>query len=120
MAWASLQCLSRFSSFFFLMIRRPPRSTLFPYTTLFRSVCFVPSRSKKAAKGRLLPWRSHHQVVSPSLRLGYSPSLCSEVVDNNSAHFYRFALQACGGKLGFAGGAYGRSLQQRMAGNRVG
>src|SRR3712207_7366189 len=27
--------------FFFLMIRRPPRSTLFPYTTLFRS--YVPS-----------------------------------------------------------------------------
>src|SRR5689334_25169458 len=26
-----------FISFFFLMIRRPPRSTLFPYTTLFRS-----------------------------------------------------------------------------------
>src|SRR2546430_7287495 len=25
-------------NFFFLMIRRPPRSTLFPYTTLFRSV----------------------------------------------------------------------------------
>src|ERR1039457_2271949 len=30
------------ASFFFLMIRRPPRSTLFPYTTLFRSLlgCF--------------------------------------------------------------------------------
>src|SRR5256885_11720263 len=27
----------RIASFFFLMIRRPPRSTLFPYTTLFRS-----------------------------------------------------------------------------------
>src|SRR2546430_6574958 len=26
-----------YSCFFFLMIRRPPRSTLFPYTTLFRS-----------------------------------------------------------------------------------
>src|SRR5689334_24367137 len=26
-----------FCDFFFLMIRRPPRSTLFPYTTLFRS-----------------------------------------------------------------------------------
>src|SRR2546422_3617893 len=26
-----------FALFFFLMIRRPPRSTLFPYTTLFRS-----------------------------------------------------------------------------------
>src|SRR5206468_10172295 len=35
-----LYILYRFSipiSFFFLMIRRPPRSTLFPYTTLFRS-----------------------------------------------------------------------------------
>src|SRR5947209_12348682 len=30
-----------FSFFFFLMIRRPPRSTLFPYTTLFRSICFA-------------------------------------------------------------------------------
>src|SRR3712207_8051085 len=28
--------------FFFLMIRRPPRSTLFPYTTLFRSPGFMP------------------------------------------------------------------------------
>src|ERR1044071_4267542 len=35
--------------FFFLMIRRPPRSTLFPYTTLFRSV--LPSRSRKASTG---------------------------------------------------------------------
>src|SRR3989442_15324877 len=29
---------NRCEFFFFLMIRRPPRSTLFPYTTLFRSV----------------------------------------------------------------------------------
>src|SRR2546429_8561602 len=28
--------------FFFLMIRRPPRSTLFPYTTLFRSLLLGP------------------------------------------------------------------------------
>src|SRR5437870_13072544 len=27
--------------FFFLMIRRPPRSTLFPYTTLFRSLLLI-------------------------------------------------------------------------------
>src|SRR5436190_24138206 len=37
----SLDCSSAFVRcfflFFFLMIRRPPRSTLFPYTTLFRS-----------------------------------------------------------------------------------
>src|SRR5256885_17040820 len=31
--------------FFFLMIRRPPRSTLFPYTTLFRSACQCVRRS---------------------------------------------------------------------------
>src|SRR3989441_586600 len=30
-------------AFFFLMIRRPPRSTLFPYTTLFRSLSALPS-----------------------------------------------------------------------------
>src|SRR5258706_15695088 len=30
-------CARLFQFFFFLMIRRPPRSTLFPYTTLFRS-----------------------------------------------------------------------------------
>src|SRR6266581_3742562 len=32
-----LATLYEYSVFFFLMIRRPPRSTLFPYTTLFRS-----------------------------------------------------------------------------------
>src|SRR5260370_34399675 len=35
MCAVSLSSLAYF--FFFLMIRRPPRSTLFPYTTLFRS-----------------------------------------------------------------------------------
>src|SRR5437588_13098321 len=33
----SLHCF-QFIEFFFLMLRRPPRSTLFPYTTLFRSL----------------------------------------------------------------------------------
>src|SRR3712207_8075660 len=37
------------SFFFFLMIRRPPRSTLFPYTTLFRSVFWVASEEDKRA-----------------------------------------------------------------------
>src|SRR5256885_2902211 len=35
--------------FFFLMIRRPPRSTLFPYTTLFRSPA---GRESRAVRGR--------------------------------------------------------------------
>src|SRR3712207_7555671 len=38
-----------FIFFFFLMIRRPPRSTLFPYTTLFRS------RRGRSLRGRSLP-----------------------------------------------------------------
>src|SRR3712207_8332220 len=39
--------------FFFLMIRRPPRSTLFPYTTLFRS-----------------PIDEHHQMAGSKAYLG--------------------------------------------------
>src|SRR3712207_7831411 len=40
-----IHCVGSSLSFFFLMIRRPPRSTLFPYTTLFRSaVGAVPQR----------------------------------------------------------------------------
>src|SRR3712207_7871754 len=36
--------------FFFLMIRRPPRSTLFPYTTLFRSSPRAPRRPCSASR----------------------------------------------------------------------
>src|SRR5437870_12916810 len=47
-----------FLFFFFLMIRRPPRSTLFPYTTLFR-----PS----AGHGRCI---AHPRAVGPAVRSG--------------------------------------------------
>src|SRR5258708_29758698 len=43
------------SFFFFLMIRRPPRSTLFPYTTLFRSLL------AQQRGGRF--WRANHVAV---------------------------------------------------------
>src|SRR3712207_7833418 len=41
--------------FFFLMIRRPPRSTLFPYTTLFRSLrgLRAPARGRRARRTRV-------------------------------------------------------------------
>src|SRR2546422_6440821 len=46
-------------SFFFLMIRRPPRSTLFPYTTLFRSLRQAaephPRRGTSRGRVRLVP-----------------------------------------------------------------
>src|SRR3712207_8432483 len=38
--------------FFFLMIRRPPRSTLFPYTTLFRSLVGVWSATGRPRSAR--------------------------------------------------------------------
>src|SRR3712207_9013446 len=37
--------------FFFLMIRRPPRSTLFPYTTLFRSLTRVRNIKRRPETG---------------------------------------------------------------------
>src|SRR5947207_15425809 len=48
---ASICC--SFSFFFFLMIRRPPRSTLFPYTTLFRSQGFHPALGRGRNRARL-------------------------------------------------------------------
>src|SRR5215204_7391432 len=41
-----------FCFFFFLMIRRPPRSTLFPYTTLFRSTGERDQRDPAGPPGR--------------------------------------------------------------------
>src|SRR2546430_12601688 len=41
--------------FFFLMIRRPPRSTLFPYTTLFRSIYILAAVYAIFAFGEMIP-----------------------------------------------------------------
>src|SRR3712207_7599904 len=46
-------CRVRGGCFFFLMIRRPPRSTLFPYTTLFRSWGMTRERTPSGA-GKLV------------------------------------------------------------------
>src|SRR2546422_7901220 len=45
------------------MIRRPPRSTLFPYTTLFRSLAFVISGFFAAFAGVL--WANYNGFVGP-------------------------------------------------------
>src|SRR5260370_25793589 len=42
---------------FFLMIRRPPRSTLFPYTTLFRSCCLSSALAFPSDLGARRPCR---------------------------------------------------------------
>src|SRR3712207_8096870 len=74
--------------FFFLMIRRPPRSTLFPYTTLFRS----PEKMTEMAENRPLfsifpdaltgsvAWSGLYRVEPPD-GLGHRPV---EVIDRKS------------------------------------
>src|SRR2546427_9417127 len=61
-----------FLFFFFLMIRRPPRSTLFPYTTLFRSVADgIVGLTRRLPAGRLRPALDRAAAVAPHLaRLG--------------------------------------------------
>src|SRR5256885_17266081 len=67
--------------FFFLMIRRPPRSTLFPYTTLFRSgeALRPPSRprlpvpaSSAMAASRASPDRKSTRLNSSHLVISYA------------------------------------------------
>src|SRR5258708_13379018 len=48
------------SLFFFLMIRRPPRSTLFPYTTLFRSHEQRAARSAAVQRTRQSSYATDH------------------------------------------------------------
>src|SRR2546421_10693601 len=52
----------KFLFFFFLMIRRPPRSTLFPYTTLFRSAAFCGTAE---ARAHTPPPATHSSASSP-------------------------------------------------------
>src|SRR3954464_16104379 len=79
------------SFFFFLMIRRPPRSTLFPYTTLFRSNDTATPRST------LFPSRVSDLGVAVSLdrkstRLNSSHTIISyAVLCLNKKHTYVLA-----------------------------
>src|SRR5438270_12084453 len=58
-----------FFFFFFLMIRRPPRSTLFPYTTLFRSANDFVMRPGVGKRGRLyLRMRSRSEEHTSELQ----------------------------------------------------
>src|SRR2546430_6881056 len=68
--------------FFFLMIRRPPRSTLFPYTTLFRSVSQLlqrrPMRVREDDEPQIGP--TGEQIDRKSTRLNSSHSQISYAV----------------------------------------
>src|SRR2546430_5357496 len=67
------------------MIRRPPRSTLFPYTTLFRS---LPNRLKRGS-----PYHRAHDVVPPhgrgdaTISRGGCACVCESVLRSPCAYF---------------------------------
>src|SRR5262249_60469490 len=60
--------------FFFLMIRRPPRSTLFPYTTLFRSV-LVAEVGMTTLAGMAVAAVGHEAQDDPVARLDHGHAL---------------------------------------------
>src|SRR6266511_4547941 len=75
------------SFFFFLMIRRPPRSTLFPYTTLFRSAPRPCRRSCRQRSPRP-PWpdRSAAAARTPAACPARRPTAPAPASDARSAH----------------------------------
>src|SRR5687768_17709314 len=76
---------------FFLLIRRPPRSTLFPYTTLFRSPrcrhfrseSYLPRRSVPLPSGRL-----HPRPALPPAENPWQPARDRKSTRLNSSHGY--------------------------------
>src|SRR2546428_7569153 len=65
--------------FFFLMIRRPPRSTLFPYTTLFRSSSWEALGERRGSGSRPLPLPKRHTSDSRSSRKQAPPCRWSPI-----------------------------------------
>src|SRR5258708_23086876 len=92
-------CALCFAFFFFLMIRRPPRSTLFPYTTLFRSLLRRcrrnPARRCHASAGepgsavdrKSTRLNSSHQIISYAVFcLKKKKTSDSKAVTQDSSH----------------------------------
>src|SRR5438067_8832992 len=78
-----------FLYFFFLMVRRPPRSTLFPYTTLFRSQVVEMCRSSECD----LYWVStHNRRMPPCTRLDSTKSISRRSEEHTSELQSRFDL----------------------------
>src|SRR2546422_5657431 len=90
--------------FFFLMIRRPPRSTLFPYTTLFRSrgstgrAAWRASRPPRSGRRRLRRPAPRARVLSAGRSEEHTSELqsrlhlvCRLLLEKKKTHRYRYA-----------------------------
>src|SRR3989441_5203416 len=78
--------------FFFLMIRRPPRSTLFPYTTLFRSSIWPSSRG---SSGSPAGWPTPRMASSPSCSAAASTALPPTRSEGHTSELQSLAYLVC-------------------------
>src|SRR3712207_8978561 len=83
--------------FFFLMIRRPPRSTLFPYTTLFRSKSGTgrPLVSLSFLRGPPGPWSHRPQPLSPVVAVGLAPGSAGERSEEHTSELQSRQYLVC-------------------------
>src|SRR3712207_8668471 len=70
------------------MIRRPPRSTLFPYTTLFRSLAIpsISSLSERSPQGQYTKGSVLESVAGTPLRVGLHPPSQDPVHPRSEEH----------------------------------
>src|SRR3989442_3101543 len=112
-------CLVRYS-FFFLMIRRPPRSTLFPYTTLFRSrTAAAAARQAPRSQGRSRHCRRTARSEEHTSELQSRPHLeCRLLLEKK-----KDAMPAPGDRIAVIGarvvGSLVASLAARLTGAEV-
>src|SRR4030067_2011887 len=83
---ASVPSPCAFLFFFFLMIRRPPRSTLFPYTTLFRSRPCGPRGCRAATGTRPKPSSPARSEEHTSELQSLAYLVCRLLLEKNKNH----------------------------------
>src|SRR5260221_14243285 len=80
--------------FFFLMIRRPPRSTLFPYTTLFRSCEGRHQLAGRSPRAERKPEADHPEARSEehtSELQSHSDLVCRLLLEKKKAKAHKFS-----------------------------
>src|SRR3712207_9038399 len=73
------------------MIRRPPRSTLFPYTTLFRSICFIDELHTVVGAGAAEGAMDAANMLKPMLARGELHMIGATTLDEYRKHIEKDA-----------------------------